>query len=489
MNRIVLLTINEGLAISGVMPTAQPGVEYFARLTGHGGIVPYQWFLDAGTLPAGLALTTDSDGAAIISGTTSAIGQHDITIMMRDAEGRSVRRTYRLIVQAEPLVISGDAPAGQVGVPYSYAYAVGGGLPTYTFSISSGALPAGLSLNPSTGEISGTPTTGESTSFRVRVTDSQSPPATADLDDSISVAYAALAVAGSWTGVDVGNPLGGSPRAITGGLAPYSVSLLSGTRPAGVTISVSGSTLVAAGNTTTVASYAWTDRVTSADGQHVDVSGSVSIAPIAYPEIANTYTYASSGIFGSSHVISTPGAKAGDLLVVISGSPRTTSAPAGWTAHGSTNAGTIGAAIFSRVLPADTSSVTLTTSSGGQLVAHALRVAAGDFHASTAIAQARQANTSDVTDHPVPSLSPSWGAERTLWIACAVQERSSSPVGVSSYPLPDDHVFTDYTSFTGSIAVIATCSAGSTVATLAPSDYVSTTAHKSITALIAVRPA
>ena len=297
--RIILLTINEGLAISGVLPTAQPGVEYFARLTGHGGIVPYQWFLDAGTLPAGLTLTTDSDGAAIISGTTSAIGQHEITIMMRDAEGRSVRRSYRLIVQAEPLVISGNAPAGQVGVPYSYTYTAGGGLPTYTFSISSGALPAGLSLNASTGEISGTPTTGESASFRVRVADSQSPPATTDLDDSISVAYATLAVAGAWTGVDVGQSLGGSPRAITGGLAPYSVSLLSGTRPAGVTISVSGSNLTASGDTTAPGTYTWADRVTSADGQHVDLPASLDITYIQNMYVAGQFSSVSSAAHGA----------------------------------------------------------------------------------------------------------------------------------------------------------------------------------------------
>ncbi|MHC4714188.1 MAG: putative Ig domain-containing protein [Planctomycetota bacterium] len=49
---------------------------------------------------------------------------------------------------------------GQIGVAYSQTLGATGGVTPYSWSIVSGSLPAGLSLNSSTGEISGTPTTG-----------------------------------------------------------------------------------------------------------------------------------------------------------------------------------------------------------------------------------------------------------------------------------------------------------------------------------------
>jgi len=63
--------------------------------------------------------------------------------------------------------------SGQVGTPYSQTIAVSGAAGSLTFS-TTGSLPAGLSLNPTTGVISGTPTAATTTSFTVRVTDSKS---------------------------------------------------------------------------------------------------------------------------------------------------------------------------------------------------------------------------------------------------------------------------------------------------------------------------
>ena len=70
---------------------------------------------------------------------------------------------------APPLTIACLTPAtGQVGVPYSGSAVASGGVAPYTYAIV-GTLPAGLTLNAATGEISGTPTaTG---SFSVTVTD------------------------------------------------------------------------------------------------------------------------------------------------------------------------------------------------------------------------------------------------------------------------------------------------------------------------------
>jgi hypothetical protein len=78
------------------------------------------------------------------------------------------------------LAISCTLPAtAQVGASYSGSCSASGGTAPYAYSISSGALPAGLTLNTSTGGITGTPTTQGTSSFTVTATDSEVPAMTA----------------------------------------------------------------------------------------------------------------------------------------------------------------------------------------------------------------------------------------------------------------------------------------------------------------------
>jgi uncharacterized repeat protein (TIGR01451 family) len=70
------------------------------------------------------------------------------------------------------LALACPAPTGQVFVAYSSSAVASGGVPLYTFSVASGGLPAGLTLNTATGAITGTPTAAGS--FTVKVTDSTS---------------------------------------------------------------------------------------------------------------------------------------------------------------------------------------------------------------------------------------------------------------------------------------------------------------------------
>jgi hypothetical protein len=78
-------------------------------------------------------------------------------------------------------------PAGQAGVAYSQALAATGGTGAYTWSVISGRLPAGLSLNTSTGVISGTPAVVTSSIVTFQVTDSGTPQQTATLSLTLTV--------------------------------------------------------------------------------------------------------------------------------------------------------------------------------------------------------------------------------------------------------------------------------------------------------------
>lgn len=82
--------------------------------------------------------------------------------------------------------ITGDAPDGTISQPYTYGYTALGGVPPYNFTITEGSLPPGLTINQSSGVITGTPSQLGSYAFTVTLTDSASE--SADLPDAIAVA-------------------------------------------------------------------------------------------------------------------------------------------------------------------------------------------------------------------------------------------------------------------------------------------------------------
>lgn len=68
-------------------------------------------------------------------------------------------------------IVTGVFPAAYVGLPYSFTPVVRNAVPPVTWTLVSGSLPAGLGLDPTSGEVSGTPTTLETASFALRVSD------------------------------------------------------------------------------------------------------------------------------------------------------------------------------------------------------------------------------------------------------------------------------------------------------------------------------
>jgi hypothetical protein len=137
-----------------------------------GGASPYTWQFTGGALPAGLALNPSS---GVISGTPTQFGTFSFTVMLTDSQPVSVTSgTLRIIVDPAPLVITttGDLPGGRVNIDYSQQLVATGGRTPYTWALATGPLPPGLTLNASTGVISGRPTATGTFTFTVRVTDS-----------------------------------------------------------------------------------------------------------------------------------------------------------------------------------------------------------------------------------------------------------------------------------------------------------------------------
>lgn len=115
-----------------------------------------------------------------------------------------------------PLSLTCQGGSGQVGQPFTSQLGVSGGTAPFTYTISAGSLPSGLTLNPSTGLIYGTPTAAGSFSFTAQVTDSSTPVQTA-----FSTCSGGCTPAACTTTWDFSNPsgcLGVSQTYIAGGL-------------------------------------------------------------------------------------------------------------------------------------------------------------------------------------------------------------------------------------------------------------------------------
>jgi uncharacterized protein (TIGR03437 family) len=155
-----------------------------------------------------------------------------------------------------PLTITCTPAAGPVytGAAWSTACSAAGGTSPYTWSISSGTLPAGLSLNASTGAISGVPTGSGSYTFTVQATDSSNPTQTALQPVTVTV-NAGLTVNASFppSGTTVGVPI--SPISLaSGGTSPYTCTQTGfSTLPPGITLN--SATCVLSGTPTTPGSY------------------------------------------------------------------------------------------------------------------------------------------------------------------------------------------------------------------------------------------
>ncbi len=289
------IKVNPQLAVATTaLASGVVSVPYTSQtLAATGGSAPYTWAVTTGALPAGLVLT-----GGVISGTPTATAPA-FTVTVTDAAAHTATKSLTITVSGAGVltVVTSALPNGiQNLAGYSTTLTAAGGTPPYTTWAVIGSLPAGLTLNTSTGVISGTPTGTGTSTFTVTVTDS-APATTAPKTLSITV-NAALTITstdplpGAIQGTAYANVL-----AATGGTAPYTWTISAGALPTPLTLFNAAG--VISGVPTTAGPNAFTVQVTDANGVTTTKALSIAVAAAVAPTI--TTTTLPSAIIGSSY--------------------------------------------------------------------------------------------------------------------------------------------------------------------------------------------
>jgi Ice-binding-like/Putative Ig domain len=192
-------------------------------------------------------------------------------------------------------------PNGIVGVAYTQTITASGGAAPYTFTVTAGTLPAGLTLTPA-GLLAGTPTTASTSTFTVTAVDANGCPASISYTIVIAATPAGCPTI-NFTPATIPNGTTAVPYSQTfvgsGGTAPYTFGVTSGTLPAGLVLTGAG---VLAGTPTTPGPSAFTIRATDANGCFVERAYAMTIAA-AVPTLPQTFVMLlAAGLFGIGYL-------------------------------------------------------------------------------------------------------------------------------------------------------------------------------------------
>ena len=277
------IAIYAGLTITTTsLPNGTANSAYSATLKSAGGTNPITWSVSQGNLPAGLTLSS----SGTISGTPSAAGTSNFTVSATDSSTPAQTKTQALSIVINPAlsITTTSLPAGTVATAYSENIQTSGGALPITWSVSAGALPAGLTLAGNAngvGVISGTPTAYGSTTFTVTATDSSSPPQSVNQQFTLVINNVGLSITTtSLPNATVGVAFSASLQA-SGGTSPYTWTVATGSAlPGWLTLSGSGTnwklsgTPMAAGT----ANFSLTVTDSSSPAQSKTVALSITIA-------------------------------------------------------------------------------------------------------------------------------------------------------------------------------------------------------------------
>jgi len=267
-----------------VLDPATVGVDYSATVEMVNGAGPFTPILVGGALPPGMALAASAGGDLgwLISGTPTQAGVFPFTVRITDNDGLQVTQALTLVVnpfEITPTVLN----SGTEGRGYQATFGAQGGTGPYTFSLVTGSLPAGLSLDAS-GNLTGVPASGSAGTytFGVLAKDSTSLSVTTSYQ---LVIFSGTAFAVTTTGLPPAQAGQTYSQTINAdfGTTPYSFQVVSGTVPAGLSLSTNG-ILSGVPGTGSAGTYTFTVQATDANNRKAAQSLKLTVLPAVSPK-------------------------------------------------------------------------------------------------------------------------------------------------------------------------------------------------------------
>ncbi len=265
------LSVNSsGIGLSNAsLPPGQLNQIYSTALVATGGTAPYTFTSVSGGLPAGMNLSQ----SGLLSGTPSVSGTFNFAIQVRDNANAISIFNLSLTVSASAIAITTTTlPAATVGALYSTTLSAANGVAPYAYSLNGGTLPSGLTLS-SSGIISGTPNVNGNFSFTVRVTDSLSSTATSTLSIQVSGTGTLTITTDSLPGAQI-NQIYTAAINVSGGVLPYTLSIIGGQLPPGLSLLSNGSI---SGTPSVAGNYTFIIRVVDGFGSATQQSLSINV--------------------------------------------------------------------------------------------------------------------------------------------------------------------------------------------------------------------
>ncbi len=185
LNRVIVLTMSEHntgyrgnltfhyrapIVLNPTIPNADFGEDYFGAFNPQDNVGATTYSVVDGALAPGHTIDAITHG---VRGKATATGSYRAAVRVQDSRGVGVNYIYNYGVVIAALSLTGDAPNGQVGVPYYFRYNRYGGVGPYRFELSLGSVHGGVELDEDTGEIIGTPIAPGTYAYTLMMEDSR----------------------------------------------------------------------------------------------------------------------------------------------------------------------------------------------------------------------------------------------------------------------------------------------------------------------------